>query len=51
MPILASICDAATGNGISDEVEKTFTGSGGGVQMMFQFCRKCSVVTAYHSMD
>jgi hypothetical protein len=52
MPVLAAICDDARGNDrIQEDVEKTFVGSGGGAQMMFQFCRACSVVSAYHSMD
>jgi hypothetical protein len=52
MPVLAAICDSTTGNDdFSDRPGETFTGSGGGVQMVFQFCRVCSVVTAYHSCD
>lgn len=51
MPLLASICDDAAGNGnFSDEPEKTFTGNNG-VQMVFSFCRDCALVTAYHSCD
>lgn len=52
MPLLASICDDASGNGdfSSDEPEKTFTGNCG-VQMVFNFCRDCALVTAYHSCD
>lgn len=51
MPLLAVICDDATGNhpfGVSPQ--DSFSGNGG-VQMVFQFCRKCSVVSAYHSCD
>ncbi len=51
MPVLAAICDSATGNDdFSNEPSETFTGNSG-VQMVFQFCRDCSVVTAYHSCD
>jgi hypothetical protein len=51
MPSLAGICDNATGNqDFSDEPNKSFTGNSR-VQMVFQFCRDCSVVTAYHSCD
>ena len=51
MPVLASICNEAAGNdpvGVPDE--ETFVGNCG-VQMVFCFCRKCSVVSAYHSSD
>jgi hypothetical protein len=51
MPVLAAICDSATGNtDFSDEPGETFTGNSG-VQMVFQFCRGCSVISAYHSCD
>jgi hypothetical protein len=50
MPVLAAICDDAAGDRSFDDA-KTFAGSGGGLQMMFQFCRPCSVISAYHSMD
>jgi hypothetical protein len=51
MPVLAAICDSATGNNdFSDESGETFTGNSG-VQMVFQFCRDCSVISAYHSCD
>lgn len=51
MPLLASICDDATGNDPrKDEVLTTFVGNGG-VQMVFQFCRDCAIVSAYHSAD
>jgi len=51
MPLLASISDNATGGeGFNDEPENTFTDNCG-VQMIFLFCRNCSVVTAYHSCD
>jgi len=51
MPLLAAICNEAAGNdpvGVRDE--DTFVGNCG-VQMVFNFCRKCSVVSAYHSSD
>ena len=50
MPLLAAICNDATGNDPWQEESKTFTGNGG-VQMIFHFCRDCSVVSAYHSCD
>jgi len=51
MPLLASICNDASGNNPWNENDaETFTGNGG-VQMVFQLCRDCSVVTAYHSND
>lgn len=51
MPVLAAICDKAAGNeDINAEQNETFTGNSG-VQMVFLFCRDCSVVTAYHSCD
>jgi len=51
MPLLASICnDAAGNNPFNDQEAETFTGNGG-VQMVFHFCRACSIVTAYHSCD
>jgi len=49
--VLAAICDKAAGNeDINAEQNETFTGNSG-VQMVFLFCRDCSVVTAYHSCD
>jgi hypothetical protein len=51
MPLLAAICDDATGNNPGKvEGKDTFT-SNCGVQMIFNFCRNCSVVSAYHSND
>ena len=51
IPLLAAICDDATGNGTDDLApEHTFTGNFG-TQMIFHFCRDCSVVMAYHSND
>jgi hypothetical protein len=51
MPLLAAICDDATGNDpFGVEVENSFVGNGG-VQMIFHLCRECSVVSAYHSCD
>lgn len=51
MPLLANICNDATGNN-PDGVKgtDTFTDNAG-VQMVFSFCRNCSVVSAYHSSD
>jgi hypothetical protein len=51
IPLLAAICDDATGNdpfGIKPEY--SFAGNGG-VQIVFHFCRVCSVISAYHSCD
>jgi len=51
MPLLAAICDDATGNNpFGVEVANSFVGNGG-VQMIFHLCRECSVVGAYHSCD
>jgi hypothetical protein len=51
MPLLASICNDATDNDRwRDEDSATFVGNGG-VQMVFQFCRDCAIVSAYHSSD
>jgi hypothetical protein len=51
MPVLASICNEAAGNDpVGAKDEETFVGNCG-VQMVFCFCRKCSVVSAYHSSD
>jgi hypothetical protein len=51
MPLLASICNEAAGNDPVDVKDgDTFVGNCG-VQMVFCFCRKCSVVSAYHSSD
>jgi hypothetical protein len=51
MPVLAAICDSTIGNdAFGVEAENSFTGNGG-VQMLFQFCRDCSVVSAYQSCD
>jgi hypothetical protein len=50
MPLLAAICDNAAGNNYNKNTNETFTGNCG-VQMVFLFCRECSLVTAYHSVD
>lgn len=51
MPLLAALCNDATGNAPwNSEESNTFTGNGG-VQMVFQFCRDCAIVSAYHSCD
>jgi hypothetical protein len=51
MPLLAAISDNATGGeGFSDDPKDSFAGNSG-VQMVFLFCRACSVVSAYHSCD
>jgi hypothetical protein len=53
MPVLAAICNDATGNDPwknKEEESSTFTGNGG-VQMVFHFCRDCAIVAAYHSCD
>jgi hypothetical protein len=51
MKLLASICnDAAGNNPWQSEPSKTFVDNGG-VQMFFQFCSNCSVISAAHSND
>jgi len=51
MPIIATICNDATGNDPwKKEDSSTFAGNGG-VQMVFQLCRDCAIVSAYHSCD
>jgi hypothetical protein len=51
MPILAAVCNDATGNTPwKNEDFSTFAGNGS-VQMVFQFCRNCAIVSAYHSCD
>jgi hypothetical protein len=51
MPLLAAICDSTLGNdAFAVKTENSFTGNGG-VQMLFQFCRDCSVVSTYQSCD
>jgi len=51
MPLFASICNDAGGNFAFGAPEGgSFVGNGG-VQMVFHFCRKCSVVSAYSSCD
>ena len=51
MPLLAAVCDDATGNDpFGVDPENSFVGNGG-VQMVFHFCRACSVMSAYHSCD
>jgi hypothetical protein len=50
-PFFAAICDDATGNQ-PDEISalQSFTDNPS-LQMVFHFCRACSVVSAYHSND
>ncbi len=56
MPLLASICNDATGNQPWNDPWKpeakltTFVGNGG-VQMIFHFCRDCAIVSAYQCCD
>jgi len=51
MRLLACICNDATGNNPwRREAADTFVDNGG-VQMVFQFCSNCSVVSAAHSCD
>jgi len=51
MPVLAAICDHASGNNPwQPDESNSFTGNGG-AQMVFQFCRDCAIVSAYHSCD
>jgi hypothetical protein len=51
MPLLAAICNDATGNDPwKMEASETFVGNGG-VQMVFHLCRKCAMVSAYSSSD
>jgi len=52
IPLLAAICDAAGVSGGENEVpvEHRFTGDDS-KQMIFHFCRPCSVVVAYHSNE
>ena len=50
-PFLALICDDASGNKPGEvPTENAFTDNPG-VQVIFHFCRDCSVVSAYHSAD
>lgn len=49
-PFLATICDNAEGQGLQEDVMKTFTDNCG-VQMVFHYCGPCRVITAYHSCD
>jgi hypothetical protein len=50
-PLLAVICDDASGNPPSPfPPANSFVGNMG-VQMVFHFWRDCSVVSAYHSND
>jgi hypothetical protein len=51
-PLLAAISDSASGASVGSPVpvQETFT-SNCGVQIVFHFCRGCSVVLAYHSCD
>jgi hypothetical protein len=51
MPLLACICNDATGNdpfGVQDI--DSFVDNGG-VQMVFHLCRPCAMIAAYHSND
>jgi hypothetical protein len=50
MPLFASIADNALGNGYAKSAQESFTDNSG-VQMIFLFCRGCSIVSAYHSCD
>lgn len=51
MPLLAAICDSAVDNNpYQKNAQNSFAGNGG-VQMIFSFCRNCSVVSACHSVD
>ncbi|MEO8132205.1 MAG: hypothetical protein ABJF23_03250 [Bryobacteraceae bacterium] len=50
-PLLAVICDDATGNQPGEvPASQSFTDNEG-TQMVFHFCRDCSVMSAYHSND
>jgi hypothetical protein len=49
-PLFAAICDDASGNQPGDvQSSQSFTGNMN-VQMVFHYCRGCSVVSAYHSV-
>jgi hypothetical protein len=50
-PFLAVICDDASGNRPGEVAARDSFVGNLGVQMVFHFCRECSVVTAYHSND
>lgn len=50
MPTFASITDNALGNGYAERAEDSFVDNCG-VQTVFLLCRKCSIVSAYHSSD
>lgn len=51
MPLFVTICNDAHGNDPwRQPATETFVGNGG-VQMVFHFCRKCSIVSAYSSSD
>ena len=51
MPLFAAICNDANGNDPWRRIAtETFVGNGG-VQMVFHFCRDCSIVSAYSSSD
>ena len=51
MPVLANICDSAVDNNSwQTEHHQSFAGNCG-VQMVFLFCRDCSVVSGYHCCD
>jgi hypothetical protein len=51
MPLFAAVCNDASGNDPwKTKSNETFVDNGG-VQMIFHFCRKCSIVSAYSSCD
>ncbi len=51
IPLLAAICDDASGNAVEEaHAQDTFTGNYS-TQMIFHYCRDCAVVVAYHSND
>jgi len=51
MPLLASFSDNATAaEGFNENASETFVNNSG-VQMVFHLCRRCSIVSAYHSCD
>lgn len=51
MPLWGHICDDATGNSTNGVKAADSFVDNCGVQMVFHFCRKCSIVSAYHSCD
>ena len=50
-PLLAVICDDATGNRPGEVASSESFTDNMSTQMVFHFCRDCSVVSAYHSND